>query len=34
MLLRTVQRRVKIWRAELARTLVFGVSGAMVAEDL
>jgi len=27
MLLRTVQRRVKIWRAELARSLVFGVSG-------
>jgi hypothetical protein len=34
MLLRTVQRRVKIWRAELARSLVFGVSGAMVADDL
>ena len=33
-LLRTVQRRVKIWRAELARSLVFGASGATVADDL
>jgi hypothetical protein len=26
-LIRTVQRRVKIWRADMARSLVFGIHG-------
>ncbi len=26
-LLRTVQRRLKVWRGEMARALVFGIAG-------